>query len=60
MRDLATYEVNLCDAIGIRSQLQDLSTLIARSRKKLNSFNEQNDILLQRYLTKVDTDVAVI
>jgi hypothetical protein len=60
MRDLATYEVDLCDNIGIRAQLKDLSALIEKSRRKLNSLNIQNDILLQRYLSKVDTDVAVI
>ena len=60
MRDLATYEVDLCDNIGIRAQLKDLSSLIEKSRRKLNSLNIQNDILLQRYLSKVDTDVAVI
>ena len=60
MRDIATYEANMCDSIGIKDTLTSLHDLLIGSRKKLDKLSGQNDKFFTVLMKKVEDGVNEI
>lgn len=53
MRDIATYEVNVCDSINVRQNFAALYDLVKQTKVKVNSLNGLNEMFLGNLMQKV-------